>query len=215
MYDKPISYSGKSLWDHCPRLWHDNYILGNRQPSGPAADRGTRLHNALEDFFNGKPYPSADKCLAVWQDFMEGLAQHGPVAEGEVAVRSDWKPCSFDDPLAYFRGKKDLHIEAGSTLLLFDWKSGKIYPDHEKQGKAYTALSPGYERYITYFVYLDIPHVVARWEYSAKDREDIVDEITESVELIRTATEYPATPGPKCDWCHLSWRRGGDCKRSP
>lgn len=214
MYDKPISYSGKSLWNACPRLWHDNYILGNRQPSGPAADRGTRLHNQLEDFFKGSHYPSADKCLSVWQSFMEGLHKHSPTAEGEVAVTATWDPCSFNDPKAFFRGKKDLDIGADSRLMLFDWKSGKVYDDHHKQGEAYVALSPGYEDYDVYFVYLDQPLLVKHWSYNYKDREVIVDGIHNEVEAIRNATEYPAIPSPKCDWCHLSWRRGGDCKRA-
>lgn len=215
VYDKPISYSGISLWKQCPALWRDQYILGNRQPSGPAAERGTQLHNALEDFFNGKiPYPSGDPTLKKWKDFMLGLRKYSPIAEGECAVTRDWTPCDFNDPNAYIRGKKDLEIPMGDTLLLFDWKSGKIYNDHVHQGEAYTALSPGYERYKIKFVYLDIPHVIQTWEYDRKDWERIQAGLIETVEEIRNATEFPATPGDKCTWCHMSWRRGGDCKRA-
>lgn len=214
MYEKPISYSGKSLWDQCPKRWHDAYVLGNRQPSGPAAERGTRLHQMLEDYFNGAPYPSSDKALAPWQPFMEKLAERSPVAEGEVAVDRTWTPTSFDDPSAYFRGKKDLHIEEGSKLVLFDWKSGGIYPEHHNQGEAYIALSPGYGEYEVHFAYLDQPLVVHSTAFTVDDRDEIVAELTEQIEIIRTATEYPATPSRKCAWCHLSWRRGGPCQKA-
>lgn len=216
MYDKPISYSGESLYDKCPLLWYDNYILGNRRPSGQAADRGVYLHELLEGFFKGEaPYPSSNRALSPWQPFMEKLATYDPVAEGEVAVTKEWQRCGFSDPKAYFRGKKDLDIEAGSTLLLFDWKSGKVYPDHPKQGKAYSALSPGYDKYITYFVYLDIPFYILRWEYTAADIEHHRQDMVQKIENIRNATDFPATPGDHCKWCPLSWRNGGECKRAP
>ena len=216
MYNRPISYSGKSLFKECPYRWHDVYILGNRQPSGKAADRGTYLHELLEDFFQGStPYPSGNRALAPWQPFMEGLATYEPTAEGEVAVTKEWTRCNFNDPNAYFRGKKDLDIEAGSTLILYDWKSGKVYDSHVDQGKAYSALSTGYDKYIVNFVYLDIPLHIKRWEYSAAQVEEIKAELREEIEIIRNVEVYEKTPGDHCRWCHLSWRNGGDCKRAP
>ena len=216
MYDKPISYSGRSLYAKCPHKWHDNYILGNRRPSGTAADRGTYLHELLEDYFKEKaPYPSGNRALAPWQKFMETLAAGHPVAEGEVAVTKDWKKCEFDDPAAYFRGKKDLEIDVSPILHLYDWKSGKEYSNHVVQGKDYAALTPGYEDYVVHFVYLDQPHYVKTWDYTAAQVEAHKQELITDIETIRNAVEYPATPGDECKWCHLSWRKGGDCKRAP
>lgn len=216
MYDKPISYSGKSLYRECAFRWADVYINGNRQPSGRAADRGVYLHELLESFFKGTaPYPSGNKALAPWQPFMEGLSLYEPTAEGEVAVTKEWNRCSFDSPIAYFRGKKDLDIEAGRTLILFDWKSGKVYDNHKDQGKAYSAATIGYDKYIVNFVYLDIPFHIQRWEYSGEEVMQIKEELITEIEEIRNAKEYPKTPGDHCRWCHLSWRNGGDCKRAP
>lgn len=216
MYDKPISYSGRSLYRKCPFKWYDNYILGNRQPSGKAADRGVYLHELLEEFFQGQaPYPSGNRALAPWQPFMEALATYEPTAEGEVAVTKEWQRCGFADQNAYFRGKKDLDIEAGGTLILFDWKSGKVYDSHVTQGKDYAALSTGYDKYIVNFVYLDIPFHIKRWEYSAVQVEQHKQELITDIEVIRNATEYPKIPSDECRWCHLSWRNGGDCKRAP
>lgn len=216
MYEKPLSYSGLSLYRKCPRAWQDNYIHGNRRPSGAAAQRGVYLHELLEGYFDGStPYPSSNKVLAPWQPYMEGLYELGAVAEGEVAVDSSWRPCGFDDPKALFRGKKDLDIEAGSTLFLFDWKSGKVYEDHIKQGKSYCALSPGYERYVVAFAYLDIPFLTMRWEFTAAEIEVYRAALDTEIQLVRMATEYPATPGSECYYCSLSWRNGGDCKRAP
>lgn len=214
-YNKALSYSGLSLYKACPLLWHEHYVLGIREPSGAAADRGTRLHQLLEDFFNGAPYPSGDKDLRPWQDYMQKLKAAGNyTAEGEVAVDAQWQPVGFDAGDAYFRGKKDLDVVEGAILTLYDWKSGKIYPEHVDQGKAYACLTPGHEKYVARFVYLDLPLHVQEWEYSAAEVEDFRGEHTQIIEEIRHAEEFKPTPGSKCQWCKKSWRRGGDCKRA-
>lgn len=214
MYSKPVSPSSLKLWKECPFKWADCYINGNRQPPGAAAQRGTDLHNMLEDFFNGSPYPSGNKTLRPWQPLMEGLAAADPVAEGELAVNFAWESCNYNSPLAYYRGKKDLHYDHGTTLNIFDWKSGKIYDDHEFQGASYACMSPGYEAYKSSFVYLDHPMVIKTWTYTAQQVAARRIEITNVIQELRTAEEYPATPGDGCTWCHLSWRRGGTCKRA-
>ena len=213
MYDAPISYSGKSLFKECPKRWEDNYIRGNRPPSGKAAERGTKLHDELETFFKGTPYPRDNTVLAPWRRFMEALTIYLPTAEGELAVTADWKPCSFDDPKAFYRGKADLFFNLGGILHILDWKSGRKYDTHEDQGKSYVAMSPEHDSYRTGFVYLDHPLEVLEFEYTQTEREDHIAELIKEVNGIRTATEYPATPSDKaCQWCPLSWRKGGECK---
>ena len=214
MYSKPVSPSSLKLWKECPFKWADCYIHGNRQPPGAAAQRGTDLHNMLEDFFNGSPYPSGNKTLAPWQRLMEGLAATDCTAEGEIAVDRNWQQIDYKSPFAYYRGKKDLHYEHGTTLNLYDWKSGKIYDDHEFQGASYAAMSPNYEIVNVRFVYLDHPHVIKSWTYTTQEVAAKRVEFSTLIEEVRLAEEYPATPGDGCTWCHLSWRRGGSCKRA-
>src|SRR5690606_8452134 len=107
-----------------------------------------------------------NKTLRPWQPLMEGLAATDPVAEGEIAVDMGWKPCDYKNPNAYYRGKKDLHYEHGTTLHLFDWKSGKVYDDHEFQGMSYACMSPHYDLVKVTFVYLDQPLVTKGWQYT-------------------------------------------------
>lgn len=214
-YDRPLSPSGLNLYEKCPFRFHAQYVLGQREESGAAALRGTQKHEALEAYFRGAPYPSADSVLSPWRDFMEGLAAKSPTAEGEVAVFADWSPASFSDPKAYFRGKKDLDHEEDGCLHIHDWKTGREYPYHVDQGKAYVAMSPARDEYKVKFVYLDQPLLVREWVYDAKDRVDIQAEFTARIEVVRNDQHWTATPGDHCDWCPLSWRRGGQCKRAP
>lgn len=214
-YDKPLSYSGMSLYKKCPKLWHDCYILGNRTSAGPAAERGTILHTKLEDYFNGKgPYPSADKCLKPWQKYMEDLKAKGLRAEGEVAVNRKWERVAYDDPKAWFRGKMDGDHDAN----IYDWKSGKIYDNHKDQGEAYAALSsPDHPEcdFNVRFVYLDIPLHVAEWDVSIAMVREIKERTDSDIQVIRLDSTWHPTPGDNCKWCQLSWRRGGKCEAAP
>lgn len=213
-YTKAISYSGMSKYRKCPLLWHDAYILGNREPPHPAAERGTKLHAKLEDYFNRKEYPVADKVLAPWEPYMRLLRESfgTVIAEQELAVDSNWNAVPFDSSDAYFRGKTDLTIINNWGVHIKDWKSGKIYPTHKDQGKAYMALNQEPGPISVEFAYLDIPCHTEKWEYTNDDALRHREELTNIIEVIRMDETWDPTPGDECRWCKKSWRNGGDCK---
>jgi CRISPR/Cas system-associated exonuclease Cas4 (RecB family) len=215
IYDKPISYSSKKLYFQCPRRWHDRYILGNKEPGGPAAERGTRLHESLENFFLGGEYPTNEHALRVWADFMHDLRDKGGVPEAQLAVTKDWKPCGFKDPEAYYRGMADLIVTHETGTVIYDWKSGKIYPDHENQGMSYVAMRPATGKMTTGFVYLDHHPAVSEFEYTAADRDDIIQVLRDEIETIRNDQIHAPRGGDHCRWCRLSWRNNGKCAEAP
>jgi hypothetical protein len=214
-YTKPISPSGLKLYKTCPRQWADRYVLGNKPPERAQSNRGTDLHLELELFFTGaQPYPVSNRALRPWQRFMENLSIIPHTTEGEVAVRKDWTATTFNDPEANYRGKYDLKLNGDSSVLdVFDWKSGKIYPDHESQGLSYCAMEPGeFQSYRTHFVYLDIPTHVETRVYAGPRIVQERSVLSDTIEFVRLDTEYRPTPSPACNWCHLSWRKGGSCR---
>lgn len=214
-YNKPLSYSGMSLWKQCPRRWEWTYIEGNREPSGPAAMRGTLIHQMLEDYYNGKTaYPSGNSVLSPWQSTLEELVQFDPIAEGELAVDSGFVSTSFSDPLAFLRGAVDLRYSTDEADNILDWKTGKIYDTHVDQGALYAAITPLTDIKVVRFYYLDQPLHTVEWRYTREQQLEQRERWAEQANIIRTATEYPATPSDKCQWCPLSWRRGGECKRA-
>ena len=218
-YTKPVSPSGLKLFKKCPFRWKAQYIDGYRPPSNKYADRGTDLHGELESFFRGfGQYPYGLPALAPWRRFMEALTVYKPHPEVEMAVDATWSPVPFDDDTAYFRGKADLkhdNMEA-SVLWLYDWKSGKIYDDHEQQGEDYVCLSGEYENYIVSFVYLDQPLTVVPFKYSHSQRTMMIAKRKEDIERLRNETEFKPTPSNYvCKWCPLSWRNGGTCNAAP
>lgn len=216
-YSKPLSYSGLSLWKQCPRRWAYQYVEGHREAPGPAARRGTMLHEKLEDYFRGSPYPLGDSTLAPWAKYMEALLDQALEPECKLAVLDDWTPTDFDDPKALARGAADgRQFETfDDTLYIYDWKSGREYDTHEAQGKMYMAMDWAvWERCIVRFVYLDNPLVVRDWTWFPADRDETREQLAEQIHIVRHATEYPETPGDHCNWCPLSWRKGGECKRA-
>jgi hypothetical protein len=211
------SYSSLSLYKKCPKAWADRYVNKNRGPQSPAASRGDILHAKLEQFFLGKSaYPSGDKVLAPWQRFMENLTIYQPSPEAQFAVDEEWHPCTYDSPTARMRGKADLTYVDGDRRHILDWKSGRVYPDHESQGLSYVALDPvEMVYYTTTFVYLDIPvHVVPR-NYENIHKRVEIGKLNTLIDTVSNDTVYEATPSyESCKYCHLSWRVGGECKRA-
>lgn len=217
MFTKPLSYSSLKTFYDCPYKFKAQYIDGNWAPRKQATDRGTELHNLLEQFFKGSPYPSSVKELKPWQRFMEALSVKPNEAEGEAAVDGAWNRVPYKSKEAVYRGKWDLKVDEQEGILdIFDWKSGKIYDDHADQGLTYCAMNPGYTTYRTHFVYLDQPTVVISNTYDADFIESERKELSEKIELIRSTTIFLPNPGrPRCNWCHLSWRKGGECRKAP
>jgi hypothetical protein len=214
MYEKALSYSSVSKFKTCPAQWEWSYILGHWEKSGPAAQRGTELHDTLETYYR-HPQSSLPHKEAIWKPWLPlltGLREHSPTAEGEVAVNKYWEPCDYKSKEAYYRGKVDLNLHARNHLFLFDWKSGKAYDEHWQQGAHYAALSPGYDFYTVFFVYLDQPTLIKRWEYTKDEVADIREDAVELIEEVRSATHYPFNKGPHCRWCPRSKNKGGDCR---
>lgn len=215
-FTRAVSYSGKALYKKCPRAWWYSYIQGIRKPDNVYTIRGKKYHSKLEDFFNNKNgYPSGEPVLRPWRPYMRGLKQHSPVAEGEVAVNIMWTPTTFNDPAAFARGLIDLWWEEPGIRHIYDWKTGKIYEDHEDQAEYYAALSPDRDLVQTTFAYLDIPTVTSTWEYTRNEVEEIRDKLDEEIMIIRMDKEWRPRPSGHCKWCAHNWRLGGECEAAP
>lgn len=220
MYDKPLSYSGLSLYRRCPRAWKHTYIDGNRGEPGKAAIRGTKLHEALEAYFSGGLWPEDNNVLRPWKSFIYDLATLFPTPEEQVAVTRDWEPTGFEDPTANLRGAFDLSYQHEGTLFIIDWKSGQQYASHQDQAAMYAVLGraiyPDVERVEASMVYLDIPKEFSTWRYDHTLLDEIMGSIEDQVCIVRSDEEYLPTPSQSgCKWCQLSWRNGGSCDKSP
>jgi len=220
MYEKPISYSGLSLYKRCPLAWKHAYIDGNRGTPGKAAMRGTKLHEKLENYFNGDMWDDKDLTLLPWKAYMYDLSTYAPLPEEKLAVDFEWQPLDFDDGGAHLRGAVDLSYIIDHKFHVKDWKSGQIYASHEGQADMYACLGlatyPECKSVEVEMVYLDHPRQTRKWEYSKDEVRELRGYIDEDVATLRLDEEYLPTPSQDgCKWCPLSWRNGGACDKSP
>ena len=217
MYTKPISHSSRKLFKKCPKQWHDKYINGNRTEPGIAAARGKDIHFEIEQFFKAKR-ALTHPVLNPWSRALEALSiEPGGEAEKSLGRNAEWEAVNFEDPAAYFRGQLDRSVLLPcGTRKIQDWKTGRIYADHQEQGEDYIALEEPAERYLIEFWYIDSPTHIATFHYNANMRADFIGRIKTEVEKIRTAEEFIPTPSNfNCKFCPLSWRNGGKCEAAP
>lgn len=216
----------QKLRDVCPLRVKLTKVDGLPDPAGPPAERGNRIHAALEAYalaakgeamagILGEPpfprealawRPALDARLAAYDDF---------VPEQEVALTTKWAESTWDE--ATVRGKLDLvGIVDDETVEVIDYKTGRPYSYHADQLELYALFTfLRYDWCETVAVaawYLDDPGNVLEDVYARADdfarlerrwRLAVVEDLSR--------TQFPARRNPYCRNCPFSSRRGGTC----
>ena len=68
------SYSALKVYEECAYRTYISRVKGVKEPSGPAADRGTQIHQYAEDYVNGTMGEMADE-LFKFKDEFEALRE--------------------------------------------------------------------------------------------------------------------------------------------
>ena len=162
---KKVNFSASSAktFKDCPRKWYFSKVMGEPDPSGPAADYGNVVHDALETWMRGGPLDVADGVRTAYegQGFRDPLdcAQSGVdllVAEGypKKSLQAEiWLPRStiYEGPEGRMDvvGKVDLSrapAEGPPRIDDYKTKSGNRYLEtpetitREAQLRLYTAV---------------------------------------------------------------------------
>ena len=112
------------------------------------------------------------------------------------------KPCSATD----------------NVLVMQDLKTGKIYPDNEKQADLYVAVSmawfPRMDGASVEFWYADQGGRVITYDYTRRNvRYQQQYWMEEGRRVVTPMKRYLPSPSPdNCRWCHLRSDRHGNCK---
>ena len=92
------SYSALKVYEECPYRTYISRVKGVKEPSNPAADRGTQIHQYAEDYVNGTEGEMHDS-LHKFKDDFEELRQLFTEAkvelEGEWGFDLDWAPVGW------------------------------------------------------------------------------------------------------------------------
>jgi RecB family exonuclease len=219
---KSWSYSRLLDFEQCPYRAFLKIVERLPDPSTPAADRGTQIHTAAENYVNG----SGD-LVSEMNDFaaefasLRDLYKEGKVSlEGEWALNKDWEPCDWKDRSAWSRMKLDACVFMNkTTACVIDYKTGKKYGNeikHAEQGQLYAlgvfVRYPQIQQAEVEFWYLDQNDILPA-RYTRAEAINLMRAFEKRARAMTTATEFPPNPNIfTCKWCPYSPRAGGQCK---
>jgi hypothetical protein len=208
----PWSISRLGMYERCPASAAYRHIQGIYTPQAPAASRGSDIHGSVERFLLRKQkfvHPAVKEYLPL----LTKVRNATPHVEHRLAVDEGWNPTDWHD--CWGRSVIDANTEEGNTLVIWEWKSGKIYDDHKEQRKAYITFAhahwPEHDYYEVRTVYFDQRK---RHKLKVKPKQIKIyrDQFEERVGLMSVDNMYSPRPGWYCRWCGYSKYLGGPCR---
>lgn len=225
------SLSSLSTWERCPKKYQLQYLEKIPSIRGKAAERGIDKHKTVELFVKNEldklPYE-----LSHYHQFLTGIRQYENYPEHKIALTIKWQPTEWEAEDAWYRGVLDLKVISGyyneesispevptrgspKEAVVYDWKSGKIYDDHDDQKSLYSVAVfselPSLQTVRAIHVYLDL----------GKNREQVfhsnqVHQLREHwisrVGKLERDRDFIPNPGYYCRWCSYSRSNGGPCR---
>lgn len=208
------SYSSIKTYEQCPQKFKFGRIDKLPEPSGEAAERGKALHSAIELSIKGELETLPDE-IAHLQGEINDLKAMNAETEKQFAIDQDWKPVTFFDKKARFRGVIDIYAKNGDRAIVLDWKSGKVR-DYSDQVRVYAAVSFALDDELQLVKPL-IKFIDQKkeQEYPSIPREvypSLRAEIERRMAHIDDDKVYAPNPGFLCKWCHYRKDNGGPCQ---
>ena len=220
------SFSRVQTYKKCPAGYEWQYLLGHKEEynPGPAALRGTRIHNSIEDYYNGKreeldsevPMDMVDHIVSHKRDGCEDARP-----EMKFALTKDWEITDFDAEDAFVRGFMDNVFLYPEYIVVHEYKSGKWYPEHGEQKALYGMIClimfPQYQEVRVESIYTDhhrqkIVPSVQPTTYMRGMLSSMKYHWTREIGKL-SLPMYPARPGFHCRWCPKSSKhKEGPCQ---
>jgi len=206
------SYSGLKVYETCPYRTYISKVKKVWEESGPAAERGTRIHGLAEDYVQAKIVKLPDELKKFTPQFEElrKLFVEGKVeVEGEWGFNLDWAPTGWMAPDTWARVKLDVIVhESETSARVIDHKTGRKWGNEITHGQQALTYAIG-----TFFRYPMLEHVQTELWYLDQE-ETTTQAYTRDEAMIfapglhqravkmTTATEFPPNPGKdNCRWC--------------
>lgn len=133
---KSWSYSQLSSYEQCPHQHMYKRIIKLPEPPSYALTNGVRIHQLAEDYLTGKLIELPDE-LARFNNEFNNLKAAGAQAELAQTYDVNWKLITSENAWDCDEAWLRLKIDAAIPGLLIDFKTGKQYPEHKKQGQLY------------------------------------------------------------------------------
>ena len=213
------SYSALKVFEECPYRTFLSRVKRIPEPSSPAADRGSQIHQEAEDYVNGTlgEFPeSLKKFKAEFEELRELFAEAKVELEGEWAFTEEWQPCGWVENRTWVRIKLDALVhESDTSARVIDYKTGKKFGNeigHSQQALLYAIASfirySNLEYVQTELWYLDHAETTKQ-SYTRAEAMAFFPGF--HARATRMTSEFNFEPNPSksaCRWC--SYRQGDD-----
>lgn len=207
------SLTSLHTFEQCTLKYKYKYIQRLEEPRSYAAARGVDKHKMVEDFVNdGVPLPPE---LDFYHGFLSNLKAAGGKPEVKLAMNKSWEPCDWKAEDVWWRGVLDMLVLTPKEAIVYDWKTGKIWPDHEQQRELYCIATaqhfPELQQMRGIHVYVDLgknrQHV-----YHRSELRSLQAKWETRVNRVTSAVEFFPNPSFKCRFCPFSRYKGGPCQ---
>lgn len=209
------SLSSLGTYERCGFKYKLKYVEKIPEVRSSHANRGVDNHLIVEGFLKGTITDLPPE-LSFYNTFFEGLKTYEIYPEHRISLRRDWTPTSWGAEDSWYRGVLDLKLQkTPEEAVVYDWKTGKIYADHDDQKSIYSlavlAEQPTVRQVRAVHVYLD------RNEHREKTfHRDEMHELRNfwegRVQRLEQDPQYIPNPGFYCRYCSYSRERGGPCQ---
>lgn len=210
------SLSRVGTYEQCPLKYKFRYILRLQEgEKNKAASRGVEKHKEIEDFLSQK-VQTLSSDLDFYTQFLTGIRDHGQ-PEIRVALNDKWEVVGWDSPDAWLKSVLDFRVaqpDLGKSTV-YDWKSGKIYPDHDDQKHLYSLVEMATDQRI---LEVDAVHVYIDLGKTTKKtyRRDWMIEGQKKwqhrVDVMENDTQHIPNPTYLCRFCPFRREIGGPCR---
>ena len=199
----PWSYTMLSDFGTCPHRAFRKYVKKDlpREEKSPEQIYGTRVHEGLATAINAcLVQPSKEP----WAQFVNPMIAAGAKAEVRLAMTRDGGPCGYwDNP--WGRGAADVVIRRGSTVVLYDWKTGKQREDPRElaiQALLLKANHPEITTVIGAYVWVKENKLGQQHDVSNFQRTyNGTLASTNAMHECEASGHWPKTKGPLCGYC--------------
>ncbi len=212
---KNWSLTSLSTYERCGFKYKLKYVERIPEIRSMQASRGVDFHRSVENFLTGAE-PKLPPELDFYTEFLTGLKQHEIYPEHKVSLSRDWNPTTWED--GWFRGVLDLKLipkEQNQTGFVYDWKTGKPYPDHDDQKTLYSialfAEQPTLRSVRAVHVYFDSRRNIQK-EFHKDQVHSLRQQWESRVQRLEQNPEFIANPGFHCRWCGYRREIGGPCQ---
>lgn len=209
---KAWSFSRLMDFESCPYKVKLSSVDKCPSPSGPAAERGTKIHDHIETFIRGEHAEytkEIDAFRGLFDRLRDGFSDAKVEVEGDWGFTRDWKVTGWASPDTWARVKLDaIEFESGTSANVFDWKTGRKFGNemkHAQQSMTYALAAfqrfPDLQFIQTKMIYVDKKEELPG-QYTRAQADLLLPRLTLRANKMTTETKFPPTPSSMaCKWC--------------